>query len=101
MTVQAICVEGIEKSFGGIKALRGINFSAEAGTIHAIVGENGAGKSTLMKILSGIYIKDSGRMKIFGEEKHFTTPQQSQECGIGIVHQELALAPRGARHSLA
>ena len=93
MTVQAICVEGIEKSFGGIKALRGINFSAEAGTIHAIVGENGAGKSTLMKILSGIYIKDSGRMKIFGEEKHFTTPQQSQECGIGIVHQELALAP--------
>ena len=53
MTVQAICVEGIEKSFGGIKALRGINFSAEAGTIHAIVGENGAGKSTLMKILWG------------------------------------------------
>ena len=54
MTAQAIVAEGIQKSFGGIKALRGINFSADTGTIHAIVGENGAGKSTLMKILSGI-----------------------------------------------
>ena len=89
----AIVVEGIEKSFGGIKALRGINFAADAGTIHAIVGENGAGKSTLMKILSGIYVKDAGRMRYFGKDVNFTNPQQSQACGIGIVHQELALAP--------
>lgn len=93
MTAQAIVAEGIQKSFGGIKALRGINFSADAGTIHAIVGENGAGKSTLMKILSGIYIRDAGRITCFGEEVNFTSPQQSMACGIGIVHQELALAP--------
>ncbi len=93
MTAQAIVAEGIQKSFGGIKALRGINFSADAGTIHAIVGENGAGKSTLMKILTGIYIRDAGRITCFGEEVHFTSPQQSMASGIGIVHQELALAP--------
>ena len=93
MTTQAIIAEGIKKSFGGVKALRGINFSADAGTIHAIVGENGAGKSTLMKILSGIYIRDAGRITCFGEEVNFTTPQQSLAAGIGIVHQELALAP--------
>jgi ABC-type sugar transport system ATPase subunit len=93
MTTKAIVAEGIEKSFGGLKALRGINFSADAGTIHAIVGENGAGKSTLMKILSGIYLKDAGRITCFGEEVAFTSPQQSMAAGIGIVHQELVLSP--------
>ena len=93
MAEQAIVAEGIQKSFGGVRALRGINFTADAGTIHALVGENGAGKSTLMKILSGIYIRDAGRITCFGQEVNFTSPQQSMACGIGIVHQELALAP--------
>ena len=93
MTDHAIIIEGVEKSFGGIKALRGFNLRVKKGSIHAIVGENGAGKSTLMKILSGIYIKDKGRVVIHGEEVHFTTPQQSQNKGIGIVHQEFALSP--------
>ena len=93
MAEQAIVAECIQKSFGGVRALRGINFTADAGTIHALVGENGAGKSTLMKILSGIYIRDAGRITCFGQEVNFTSPQQSMACGIGIVHQELALAP--------
>ncbi len=93
MTDHAIVIEGVEKSFGGIKALRNFSLKVRKGTIHAIVGENGAGKSTLMKILSGIYIKDGGRVVIHGEDVHFTTPQQSQKKGIGIVHQEFALSP--------
>ena len=93
MSTAAIVAEGIQKNFGGVRALRGINFTAAAGSIHALVGENGAGKSTLMKILSGIYIPDAGRISCFGKLVTFTSPQQSMACGIGIVHQELALAP--------
>ena len=93
MSTQAIVAEGIEKNFGGVRALRGINFTAQSATIHALVGENGAGKSTLMKILSGIHFPDAGRIFCFGKEVSFASPQQSMACGIGIVHQELALAP--------
>ncbi|WP_034917448.1 MULTISPECIES: sugar ABC transporter ATP-binding protein [Erwinia] len=89
----AIDVQQVKKSFGGVHALKSINLQVFPGTIHAIIGENGAGKSTLMKILSGIYTKDSGKIFIHGEEKNFTSPAHSKESRIGIIYQELALAP--------
>ncbi|TCV95134.1 sugar ABC transporter ATP-binding protein [Biostraticola tofi] len=93
MDQYAVVIENVTKSFGGVHALKSINLKVKKGSIHAIVGENGAGKSTLMKILSGIYIKDSGTLQVFGKEVHFTTPKQSRESHIGIIYQELALAP--------
>ncbi|NDL63876.1 sugar ABC transporter ATP-binding protein [Acerihabitans arboris] len=93
MDQYAVVIEKVKKSFGGVHALKSIDLKVRKGSIHAIVGENGAGKSTLMKILSGIYIKDSGTIHINGKEVHFTTPKQSRENNIGIIYQELALAP--------
>ncbi|CND06422.1 MULTISPECIES: sugar ABC transporter ATP-binding protein [Yersinia pseudotuberculosis complex] len=93
MDQYAIEVIQVTKSFGGIHALKSINLQIRTGSIHAIIGENGAGKSTLMKILSGIYTKDSGRIMIHGEEKNFTSPIHSKENRIGIIYQELALSP--------
>lgn len=93
MSEFAIEIHNVSKHFGGVKALTDISFNVTKGSIHALIGENGAGKSTLMKILSGIYIKDSGVIKINGEEVHFTNPKSSQNKGIGIIHQELALSP--------
>lgn len=93
MEEYSIVIDKIKKRFGGIHALKNVSMKIRHGDIHAIVGENGAGKSTLMKILSGIYIKDDGALHINGEEVHFTSPGQSREHNIGIVYQELALAP--------
>lgn len=93
MPEYAIEIKNLYKHFGGVKALQNINLNVKKGSIHALIGENGAGKSTLMKILSGIYIKDGGEIKINGQTVHFTNPKQSKKVGIGIIHQELALAP--------
>lgn len=93
MSEFAIEIHNVSKHFDGVKALTDISFNVKKASIHALIGENGAGKSTLMKILSGIYIKDSGMIKINGEEVHFTNPKSSQNKGIGIIHQELALSP--------
>ncbi|MCS3430677.1 sugar ABC transporter ATP-binding protein [Klebsiella sp. BIGb0407] len=93
MQEYAIVIDKVKKRFGGVHALRNVSLKVKHGDVHAIVGENGAGKSTLMKILSGIYVKDGGTLQINGEEVHFTTPGQSREHKIGIIYQELALAP--------
>ncbi len=93
MDQYAVVIDKVKKSFGGVHALKSIDLKVKKGSIHAIVGENGAGKSTLMKILSGIYIKDGGTIYINGKEVHFTSPKQSRENNIGIIYQELALAP--------
>ena len=82
-------LDGICKSFPGVKALDQVRFRLKAGEVMALLGENGAGKSTLMKILSGIYTKDSGSMTIFGQPIEALTPKRSQELGIAIIHQEL------------
>ncbi|MGI6235962.1 MAG: sugar ABC transporter ATP-binding protein [Candidatus Excrementavichristensenella sp.] len=82
-------LDGICKSFPGVKALDQVRFRLKAGEVMALLGENGAGKSTLMKILSGIYTKDSGSMTIFGQPVEALTPKRSQELGIAIIHQEL------------
>lgn len=79
----------INKSFSGVKALKGASLELRAGEVHALMGENGAGKSTLMKILTGIYEKDSGEIEVFGEKVEFQNVKESQEKGIAIIHQEL------------
>ncbi|MHC4843362.1 MAG: sugar ABC transporter ATP-binding protein [Planctomycetota bacterium] len=86
-------MEGITKSFGGVHALRDVDFRVEAGQVHALVGENGAGKSTLMKILSGAYQKDTGQIKIDGEVVNIPNPHAGRKRGIAIIYQEFALAP--------
>src|ERR1041384_8018026 len=88
-------MRGVSKSFAGVQALRDVNFTVEAGQIHALVGENGAGKSTLMKVLSGVYpFGDYEGSIIFdGEERRFRDVNDSEALGIIIIHQELALIP--------
>lgn len=84
-------MEGIDKSFSGVQALKKCNFELREGEIHALVGENGAGKSTLMKVLTGIHIPDEGSIEYFGEKINFKNPRNAQDKGISIVHQELNL----------
>jgi len=84
-------MEGIEKRFPGVHALKNVQFDLFAGEVHALMGENGAGKSTLMKILSGVYTRDSGTVKIAGFDAAPDSPRAAQDMGIGIIHQELSL----------
>jgi len=83
----------ITKSFGGIKALKGINTFLKRGEVHALLGENGAGKSTFIKILSGAYTPDSGIVNINGQKFVSLTPQQSKNKGIATIYQETSLFP--------
>lgn len=83
----------IKKSFSGIYALSGIDFSLELGEVHALLGENGAGKSTLIKVLGGIHQPDSGTIKINGKEVKIHNVPEARERGIGIIHQEIVLVP--------
>lgn len=80
---------GIEKSFAGVHALNGVNFDLHSGEVHALMGENGAGKSTLMKILTGVYQKDSGKLFVEDKEVEYQNTAEAQEDGVVIVHQEL------------
>ena len=82
-------LEHINKSFPGVKALDDVHFHLKSGEVMALLGENGAGKSTLMKVLSGVYQKDSGTIRIFGETVENMTPKRAQELGVAIIHQEL------------
>ncbi len=88
-------LKNIKKSFGGVKALDGVDFSLAAGSIHGLCGENGAGKSTLMKILSGIYPHGDYEGDILYKDRiqKFHSVKDAQNSGIRIIHQELALAP--------
>lgn len=82
-------MKDIDKSFQGVHALDHVSFDVRSGEVHALMGENGAGKSTLMKVLTGIYAKDSGTVTFEGREVEFRNPREAQEAGIVIVHQEL------------
>lgn len=82
-------IDNVSKSFGGIKALSDVRFDLKAGEVHALLGENGAGKSTLMKILSGVYTKDEGTVKVMGAAVENLTPKKAHDLGIAIIHQEL------------
>lgn len=86
-------MEGITKTFPGVKALDDVRLDVGMGEIHALAGENGAGKSTLMKILSGEYSTESGTIFFNGEQVRITSPLMAQEIGISIINQELSLIP--------
>ena len=83
----------IEKSFPGVRALGGVDFTLRKGEIHALMGENGAGKSTLIKILTGVYHMDSGEVRVEGEKVSIHSPQDAQNKGISTVYQEITLCP--------
>lgn len=89
MTDYILEMQEITKTFPGVVALDKVSFRVKCGEIHALVGENGAGKSTLMKVLSGIYQKDSGKMLLNDKEQFFNGVNDSENAGIAIVHQEL------------
>ena len=82
-------MEGISKTFPGVKALDNVNLEVKAGTVHALMGENGAGKSTLMKCLFGIYSKDAGHIYLEGKEIDFKSSKEALDNGVAMVHQEL------------
>lgn len=86
-----IAIQHLNKSFPGVRALNDCQFELAAGEVHALMGENGAGKSTLMKVLAGVYQKDSGEIRIDGQEVEISSPRAAQGLGIGIIHQELNL----------
>ena len=91
-SIPALRLEGIVKTFPGVRALDGVSFDVVPGEVHALMGENGAGKSTLMKVLGGLYQPDDG--KIFVEEKQAAmhSPLHSKALGVVFIHQELSLA---------
>lgn len=82
-------MKDIDKTFPGVHALDHVSFDVRRGEVHALMGENGAGKSTLMKVLTGIYTKDSGKILFEGREVEFHNAREAQDAGIVIVHQEL------------
>jgi len=86
-------MEGVDKSFPGVQALSQARFELLPGEVHALVGENGAGKSTLMKILAGVYSKDTGRIVYKGREVEVPSPRAAQLLGVSMIHQELNLMP--------
>ena len=91
MAQPLISVQQLCKSFPGVRALHDVSFDLVAGEVHALMGENGAGKSTLMKILAGVYRKDTGDITYDGVSVDFPSPREAQAAGIGIIHQELQL----------
>lgn len=82
-------MQGIQKHFSGVHALKGVDFDLRAGEVHALMGENGAGKSTLIKVLCGIHAKDGGTIEYLGNEVNFANIGESQDAGISVIHQEL------------
>jgi len=91
--VPLVSMEGIVKSFFGIKANDNIHFDVRRGEIHTLLGENGAGKSTLMNVLCGLYTPESGTIRIDGREQEFKSPRDAIAAGIGMLHQHFMLIP--------
>jgi rhamnose transport system ATP-binding protein len=84
---------GIQKSYGGVRALKGVSLQLQAGEVHALVGENGAGKSTLIKILTGAVQPDAGEIRLRGELVEHNHPAKARALGIGVIYQQPALFP--------
>jgi ribose transport system ATP-binding protein len=93
MSEPLLVLTAVEKRFGGVRALRGVDFDLHAGEIHVLLGENGAGKSTLMSVVAGGIAPDGGSMNLAGEPVHFATPRDAHAAGIIMIPQELDLVP--------
>ena len=91
----ALLVEArdVVKTFGVVRALKGVSFDLRAGEVHGLMGENGAGKSTLIKILTGFHQLDGGEMLLEGQPVRFASPRQAQRAGVAAVYQEINLIP--------
>ncbi|MGW6060555.1 sugar ABC transporter ATP-binding protein [Streptomyces sp. NPDC055189] len=88
-----LSVTHLSKTFPGVRALDGVDFTARAGEVHALIGENGAGKSTLIKVLTGVYAPDGGELTYKNEQVSFATPLDAQHAGISTIYQEVNLVP--------
>ncbi|MDR0591963.1 MAG: sugar ABC transporter ATP-binding protein [Bifidobacteriaceae bacterium] len=88
-----LSARGITKNYGGVRALKGVDFDIREGKVTTLFGENGAGKSTLMKIMSGVERASGGKLVLDGREVHFASTRQAEDAGVAIIHQELNLAP--------
>ena len=86
-------IRGLAKSFPGVKALQGVDFTVRRGEVHALMGENGAGKSTLIKVLTGVYPRDGGTVRLDGVEIQADSPKAAEGLGISTVYQEVNLIP--------
>src|SRR3712207_1662125 len=86
-------LDNVSKRYGGVHALRDVDFACSRGSIHAILGENGAGKSTLIKIMAGVVQPDEGRMTLQGRDVRFADPAAANAAGIVCIFQELSLIP--------
>ena len=86
-------IRGLEKSFPGVRALQGVDFTARRGEVHALMGENGAGKSTLIKVLTGVYDRDAGTSRLEGRDIRPGSPREAEGIGISTVYQEVNLIP--------
>ncbi|MCB1444360.1 MAG: sugar ABC transporter ATP-binding protein [Rhizobiaceae bacterium] len=86
-------MRNVNKAFGSVKALQNASLVVKSGQIHGLVGQNGAGKSTIIKVLAGIYRKDSGIVSVFGREQDAITPRSIEELGVHFIHQDRLLVP--------
>src|SRR3954470_25005821 len=86
-----IQMTGVGKSYGAIRALRGVNLTVRAGEVTCVLGDNGAGKSTLIKIISGLHPHNEGSLKVDGTDVHFSSPREALDHGIATVYQDLAV----------
>ncbi len=93
MTVPLLQLNAITKSFGAVRALKGVSFDLQPGEVHALLGENGAGKSTLIKIVTGAYRPDAGRVEVAGQVVGHLTPASAHKLGIACIYQQPALFP--------
>ena len=89
----AVRMTGIDKAFGAVRALKGVELEVESGTLHAVVGENGAGKTTLMRVLYGAAAADAGAVEVEGHPASFHTPAQAIASGVGMVSQHYGIIP--------
>ncbi len=85
---------GIQKAFAGVPALRDASLAVAPGEVHALIGQNGAGKSTLIKILTGVYRRDAGDVRLMGRPVDLRSPREAQEAGVATIYQELTLVPQ-------
>src|SRR5881409_1694549 len=93
MTSLLLQLTSVAKSFGAVRALKGVSFDLRAGEVHALLGENGAGKSTLIKVITGAHQPDGGTLDINGRRVAHLTPAAAHKLGIACIYQQPALFP--------